>query len=268
MAAAALGRASFEDPGSAALLLRWAEEALRAGDPAAIAAARARAARGRQPPAVQAALQALAEAATGAEPDALLRTFAAAHPADGPGAALATAALLRVLGAAAPRAAAPLCPRAPAAARLPGCVSPPALDEIDALEAALRATVAAGDPLRALWLADRRWTTGDAPRGAVLDDTLAAAEAAGDPRRQRCWSALAQTDPRGPPPPGPRYAPPPASGPRPSARPDRTGPSPVSPPSDPPSPAPGSPPDADPDAALRAQLAVRDGLWSPCPARP
>lgn len=249
-AAAALGRASFEDPGSAALLLRWAEEGLRAGDPAAIDAARARAARGRQPAAVRAALDALAEAAAGAPADPLLQRFAAAHPPGSSGGPEAAAALLRALGAAAPGGAAALCPGAPAGARLPGCPVGGALrvlDELDELEAALRDPAAAADPLRALWLADRRWTTGEAPQGEVLAATLAAAAAAGDTGRWSCWTSLAATDPRGPAPPGPRYAPPPAQ-----AAPEAT--------------APSSAPL--PSAARRAELTARAGLWSPCPARP
>ena len=182
-------RAVFEDPGSAWLLLSWGAAALRAADRGALDAALARAARSGHDPAVTVVLRAFAQVADGGPAAAAVASATAQLAALEPPADvdLAHHALQQAL---APRSAwTQRCPPHPDPWACLATAPTAALDE------ALRASAGA-DPTLRLWLAERRWIEAEGPTGAILQDTLRAAAAAGDEARLRCWAALAASDPR------------------------------------------------------------------------
>ncbi len=210
-----LARASYEDPGSSAISVAWAEAALRAGDPEQLRSATAKlratapaggaglaagalgaVGSGSAPePALRAALEAWP---TGAPPDAsaallLWRSFGPAAGATGPalagrleaeGVPLDCLALARVHAAASAPAVAVQTLRACA-----GALPAEALPEALRLLVALRTPTEAA-PL-ALLLSDRLWVEHPAPPRDVAQISVQIAKAVADPARARCWSALA-----------------------------------------------------------------------------
>lgn len=210
-----LARASYEDPGSGAISVAWAEAALRAGDQEQLRSATAKLRATAPAGGAGLAAGALWAVGSGSAPEPTLRATLDAWPSGSPPDPSAALLLWRSFGPAAGATGPALARRLDAEgvpldcvplARVHAAASAPAAAvqtlracagslPAEALPEALRLLVALRTPTDAaplaLLLSDRLWVEHPAPPPDVAQISVQLAKAVVDPARARCWSALA-----------------------------------------------------------------------------